>query len=554
MPRGQLSILLQSLCFSALPGFFSHGEWKDLDNCDSPALQDLAKQLPGIALRDRAPSTVRAYTKAFQRWSEWAQSHSLSSLPASSAHLCLYVAFILQTARTAAPLNCFLAAIAWAHEKAGVDDPTQSPMVRQVANGARRILAAPIRKKKPLTSKDIKAIVDHFLSAEVDISDLQVVTLIVLGFASFLRWDELSRLTPDCFQFFPTHLSVFIEQRKNDALREGHWVFVARTHSPTCPVSLLERFLREGSHSDSQPLFCKVGRRKSGVGYLRPARMTYSRARELVSNCFAAIGLQASSYGLHSLRAGGASAAANAGVPDRLFRRHGGWKSESAKDGYLQESLSDLLRVSRSLDLWAAWFSLGQAPASPTMLSKSVAAVTPGHPNQILCPCVCKGQRREIHLFAGRAVKRERRKGSSRRQHTARRRRRRYQRSRTWAAAQRMLAGERENGARRYIQHDRSCTPSVDACLCWWQLPLSPPSHPSPALRPSHGLSVCLSRSLSLSRLYAFKNVIVFNVHNMLPIQGEQWRHPRLSASFMWVFPMTCRFSRVPVGRLVHLI
>ena len=40
-------------------------------------------------------------------------------------------------------------------------------------------------------------------------------------------------------------------------------------------------------------------------------------------------------YGLHSLRAGGASAAANAGVPDRMFKRHGRWRSENAKDGYI---------------------------------------------------------------------------------------------------------------------------------------------------------------------------------------------------------------------------
>ena len=86
-----------------------------------------------------------------------------------------------------------------------------------------------------------------------------------------------------------------------------------------------------------------------------------------------------------------------------------------------------------------------------------------------------------------------------------------------------------------------------DSCHC--------PHRPTPLLLCAPPM-VCLSVSLalSLSRLYAFKNVIVFNVHNMLPIQGEQWRHPRLSASFMWVFPMTCRFSRVPVGRLVHLI
>ena len=42
-----------------------------------------------------------------------------------------------------------------------------------------------------------------------------------------------------------------------------------------------------------------------------------------------------SRYGLHGLRARGASAAANNGVPDRLFKRHGRWQSENAKDGYI---------------------------------------------------------------------------------------------------------------------------------------------------------------------------------------------------------------------------
>ena len=33
-------------------------------------------------------------------------------------------------------------------------------------------------------------------------------------------------------------------------------------------------------------------------------------------------------FGLQSLRAGSATAAANNGVPDRLFKRHGYWKSD----------------------------------------------------------------------------------------------------------------------------------------------------------------------------------------------------------------------------------
>ena len=50
-----------------------------------------------------------------------------------------------------------------------------------------------------------------------------------------------------------------------------------------------------------------------------------------------------------NLRAGGASAAANAGISDRLFKRHGRWKSDSAKDGYVKDKLDSLLSVSRSL-------------------------------------------------------------------------------------------------------------------------------------------------------------------------------------------------------------
>lgn len=58
-----------------------------------------------------------------------------------------------------------------------------------------------------------------------------------------------------------------------------------------------------------------------------------------------------SAIGTHSLRSGGATAAANAGVPDRLVKRHGRWASESAKDGYMQDSLSSRLSVSKALGI-----------------------------------------------------------------------------------------------------------------------------------------------------------------------------------------------------------
>ena len=45
-------------------------------------------------------------------------------------------------------------------------------------------------------------------------------------------------------------------------------------------------------------------------------------------------------------------AAANGGVPDRLFKKHGRWKSDSTKDGYVKDSLHARLAVSSNLGLW----------------------------------------------------------------------------------------------------------------------------------------------------------------------------------------------------------
>ena len=62
-----------------------------------------------------------------------------------------------------------------------------------------------------------------------------------------------------------------------------------------------------------------------------------------------AVGLNWKDYDLHSLRAGGVSLAANKGIPDRLFKRHGRWKYDRAKGGYVDENLKMLLPVSKNL-------------------------------------------------------------------------------------------------------------------------------------------------------------------------------------------------------------
>ncbi len=79
--------------------------------------------------------------------------------------------------------------------------------------------------------------------------------------------------------------------------------------------------------------------------------LSYTTVRDIFRTALSEIGLNVTMYGLHSLRAGGATTCANAGVTDRLWKRHGRWKSDKAKDGYIQDNVRDLLSVSLRLGL-----------------------------------------------------------------------------------------------------------------------------------------------------------------------------------------------------------
>jgi len=68
--------------------------------------------------------------------------------------------------------------------------------------------------------------------------------------------------------------------------------------------------------------------------------LSYTRMREFLREKLEQLGFSADEYSLHSLRSGGATTAAVAGIPDRAFKRHGRWKSDKAKEGLLREAVN----------------------------------------------------------------------------------------------------------------------------------------------------------------------------------------------------------------------
>ena len=157
--------------------------------------------------------------------------------------------------------------------------------------------------------------------------------------AGFLRFSELAGLRRPDLQFFSSYLKFHLEKSSTDIYREGRYVFISRTDLATCPVGVLERYLKLANISENSNdyIFRSICYCKSSDTYkLRnTGHISYTRSREILLSALDSIAIDKSKLCLHSLRSGGTSAAAEAGIVDRLFKKHGRWKSEKAKDDYV---------------------------------------------------------------------------------------------------------------------------------------------------------------------------------------------------------------------------
>ncbi|KAK3716564.1 hypothetical protein QZH41_018334 [Actinostola sp. cb2023] len=248
------------------------------------------------------------------------------------------------------PITCAAFSIDWAHKLAGLPKISDHPMVDSMIKGCQRILSQPKNRKEPITVEMLEALVSK-MKDKSNVSELRTLAMCLVGFAGFLRYSELCSIRCCDVKWFPSYISIFLESSKTDQLREGAWISIARTDRPTCPVKALEEYvLIAGIESNEElPLFRALAS-SSCRAKVRPQGIGYSRAREIIKEAFKDI-TDVSKISLHSLRSGGATAAANAGIPDRLFKRHGRWSSENAKDAYVKDNLSSMLSVSRSLGI-----------------------------------------------------------------------------------------------------------------------------------------------------------------------------------------------------------
>ena len=148
--------------------------------------------------------------------------------------------------------------------------------------GVKRLLAHKVTKKEPIKLEHLLRLVEEFGAEDTTLADVRALTFCFLGYARFLRFDELSILRVCDVSIYKEHKELFIESSKTDQLRQGATVVIACTGSRLCPVAMLERYLRAASvglGASEQFLFRGIIHSKNGMRLREKGGLSYTTVR-----------------------------------------------------------------------------------------------------------------------------------------------------------------------------------------------------------------------------------------------------------------------------------
>ena len=264
-------------------------------------------------MKSRADTTTKTYMRAVKTFFKWCKEKNIPiQLPLHAGILAMYVHEIDQKHTSVSSLNIVSAAIKWLHSLLPDDspNPADNSFFQTILQAVKRKASRPVLKKKPLSTDIIKQMIDKFGSLQSNLKDLRTATFCAIGFAGFLRFDELIKIQPNHIIFHEEHIEILIPQSKTDVYREGNVVYITRSRTKYCPVDLLLRYMKEAKidTKSSLPLFRQLSYRKKNNSYsLRASPLSYTTSREMFKNALTTLGLESKEYGLHSLRSGGAT-------------------------------------------------------------------------------------------------------------------------------------------------------------------------------------------------------------------------------------------------------
>lgn len=270
-----------------------------------------------------APATRRAYRADLAHFHAWG-----GMLPSSEEQLAAYLSD-QATALKVATLGRRLAAISVAHEAQGLVNPVRSPLIRAVMRGIRRSHGVAPRQAKPLLREDLFAVLAAMGDRPKDVRDR---ALLLIGFAGAFRRSELVGLNLADVEPVRQGLVVTLPRSKTDQEGEGRRIGIPFGRTRWCPAKALDDWIAVAGLVDGS-IFRRVDRH----GRILPERMSGEAVCLVVRERASAAGYDPIGFSGHSLRAGFATSAAEAGVATWRIRRQTGHASDAMLVRYIRD-------------------------------------------------------------------------------------------------------------------------------------------------------------------------------------------------------------------------
>ncbi|KAA1399661.1 site-specific integrase [Aeromicrobium ginsengisoli] len=266
----------------------------------------------------RAPGTRRTYASAWRSWETWCVGRGVNAFPADPMLVAAHLAERHSAGVSTSRLDVTVAAIRARHIDEGLEDPTAVRGVQLVVRGLRRIDAGEraVKQAHPLTVAEVRRMLGTLDRATL--AGKRDAAILLIGFAGALRRSEISNLRVSDLSFKADGVVVRLRKSKSDQEGAGAFVGVVRgAHQDTDPVSALRDWLGAAGLATAGPLFVRVRR----GGHVDRVSLHPDTVNAIVKRMACCAGLSDLPISAHSLRAGHATVAAEAGVPaSRLAR------------------------------------------------------------------------------------------------------------------------------------------------------------------------------------------------------------------------------------------
>jgi integrase len=212
----------------------------------------------------------------------------------------------------------------------GLDSPTAAGIVKNTLKGIKRTLGTAALQKAPALTDDIRAMVGMADSGLIGLRDR---ALILLGFAGAFRRSEVVGLDIEDCSFGKDGLTVTLRRSKTDQDGQGRKIGIPYGSNPdTCPVRVLQAWVEQAALA-SGPVFHSINRH----GRVHARRLSPADVARIVKKLAESAGLDAAKYAGHSLRAGHATSAANAGASERSIMNQTGHRSVQMVRRYIRD-------------------------------------------------------------------------------------------------------------------------------------------------------------------------------------------------------------------------